>query len=133
MNSGLKELIKYLWEPPDNQIIELGWLNREPTPTSEVISLPKEPLMIGTSCPPLLLLKWTDPENMTRSPEENCVEKILLNAPSGGYTMQLLSKYTSNYNKYTILYHQNTLYTYTHVYLVHISTCIPSTHILMYT
>ena len=54
MNSGLKELIKYLWEPPDNQMIEPDWLNREPTPPSEVISLPKESLMIGTSYPPQL-------------------------------------------------------------------------------
>ena len=33
-----------------------------------------------------LLLRWTDPENMTGSPEEDCVEKMLLNAASGGYT-----------------------------------------------
>ena len=52
MNSGLKELIKYLWEPTDNQMIEPDWLNREPTPPSEVISLPEESFMIGTSYPP---------------------------------------------------------------------------------
>ena len=51
MNSGLKESIKYLWEPPDNQMAEPGWLNREATPPSEVTSLPKESLMIGTSYP----------------------------------------------------------------------------------
>ena len=48
------ELIKYLWEPPDNQMTEPDWLNREPTPPSEEISLPKESLMIGTSYPPQL-------------------------------------------------------------------------------
>ena len=54
MNSGLKELIKYLLEPPDNLMIEPDCINREPTPPSEVISLPKESLMIGTSYPPQL-------------------------------------------------------------------------------
>ena len=39
---------------------EPGWLNREPTPPSEVISLPKESLMIETSYPPQLLPKYQD-------------------------------------------------------------------------
>ena len=51
MNSGLKELIKYQGEPQDNQMTEPGWPNREATQPSEVTSLPKESLMIGTSYP----------------------------------------------------------------------------------
>ena len=35
-------------------MIELDWLNREPTPPSEVISLTKESVMIETSYPPQL-------------------------------------------------------------------------------